>query len=62
MQGAQERRMHDVLSLVKPTPVLQPEAIMKMLSPEVRPDTTRCVISYQLLELGFAGRVNHCAL
>lgn len=35
MQGAQQRKMHDVLDLVSASQVLQPEAIMKMLSPEV---------------------------
>ncbi len=35
MQGAQQRKMHDMLSLVAASQVLQPEAIMKMLSPEV---------------------------
>ena len=35
MQGAQQRKMHDMLDLVSASQVLQPEAIMKMLSPEV---------------------------
>ncbi len=35
MQGAQQRKMHDMLALVSASQVLQPEAIMKMLSPEV---------------------------
>ena len=36
VQGAQQRRMHDMLTVVSESPVLQPEAVMKMLSPEVK--------------------------
>ncbi len=36
VQGAQQRKMHDMLDLVSATQVIQPEAIMKMLSPEVQ--------------------------
>lgn len=35
LQGAQQRRMHDMVSLVSEGPVLQPEAVMKMLASEV---------------------------
>lgn len=35
LQRAQQRRMHDIHSLVAPAQAMQPEAIMKMLSPEV---------------------------
>lgn len=35
LQGAQQRRMHDMQSLISESPVIQPEAVMKMLSPEV---------------------------
>ncbi|KAL0041495.1 hypothetical protein WJX79_005335 [Trebouxia sp. C0005] len=34
--GAQQRKMHDMLDLVSASQVLQPEAIMKMLSPEAQ--------------------------
>ena len=35
LQGAQQRRMHDVQGLFVTAQATQPEAIMKMLSPEV---------------------------
>ncbi|DBA85128.1 TPA: hypothetical protein ACH3X2_005848 [Trebouxia sp. C0005] len=36
VKGAQQRKMHDMLDLVSASQVLQPEAIMKMLSPEAQ--------------------------
>ena len=35
MQGAQQRKLHDVTELFSGTKVIQPELVMRMLSPEV---------------------------
>ncbi|KAL0042160.1 hypothetical protein WJX77_004929 [Trebouxia sp. C0004] len=51
VRGAQQRKMHDMLDLVSASQVLQPEAIMKMLSPEAQAGLVSGLNSQQRSEM-----------